>query len=442
MSNNQFIFELYINDSKFYKNFEINYVFHEYLNYMNEKKNYTLIIKKKLHDDDKKYPLYLETIIYNPANLSFCSVENNNYYQINNYNYLYNLVNLTNNNLSNNNVNNNTVNNNTVTNNTVTDNTVNSTQKLNKKMLPIKIQNKIKVVDYDTNINTENIKESEHKCISETDRTDRTDRTVETDKTDEIDEQKLFELEKMIKDLEDIKDKNLIQLKEKQQLIANKDMEERYEKSKEKTYDDKRKEINNIFENDKRLYYNFKDIINEIQKQKDNINENNIDNRRPSELKKYELTARIHITNNKEFEIPILFKHKYPIFEFMNQNNLLDHEKSFLVFKIIYYTNYELDTESRKYFGNKVYLLNDNENLIFEETFNNEQKIAIREFNDFINKKPINIEKIISSSMNESKKGFEKTSGNDYKNMFDNNIINEEESDDYDSDEDSEIIIN
>ena len=245
----------------------------------------------------------------------------------------------------------------------------------------------------------------------------------------------------MINDLEDIKDKNLIQLKEKQQLITNKDMEERYVKSKEKTYDDKRKELNNIFESDKRLYYNFKDIINEIQKQKDNIKEGIIDKRRPYELKKYELTARIHVNDDKEFEIPILFKHKYPIYDFMSQNNLLNHEKSFLIFKIIYYNNYELETESRKYFENKVYLLNDNENLIFEETFNNEQKILIREFNDCISKKTLNIEKLISNSMNETKKGFEKTSGNDYNNIFNIKTINEDEEDSMSSKNEEEYSI-
>ena len=422
MTSNQFIFELYLNDCKVYKNSEINYVFHEYLNYMNEKKDYKLIIKKKLHDEDKKYPLYLETIIYNSSNLSFLSVENNNYYQINNHSYLYNLVNLRNNNTVNNNNNiNNTVNNNNNVNNTVN----NNTQKLNKKIVPIKIHNKVKVIDYDTNKEKSNTQkqELEQQCIV-------------NDGIDNIDEQKLLELEKMINDLEDIKDKNLNELKEKQQIIINKEMEERYEKSKEKTYDDKRKELNNIFENDKRLYYNFKDIINEIEKQKDNIKESIVDKRRPSELKKYELTARIHINDNKEFEIPVLFKHKYPIYEFMCHNNLLDHEKSFLIFKIIYYTNYELDTESRKFFGNKVYLLNDNENLIFEETYNTEQKILIKDFNESLNKKTLNIEKLISNSMNESKLGFQKTSGNNYNNMFDNSTINEEDSNDDSDDSD------
>ena len=74
--------------------------------------------------------------------------------------------------------------------------------------------------------------------------------------------------------------------------------------------------------------------------------------------------------------------------------------------------------------------MNDTENLIFEETFNcnNELKILIKEFNEFISKKILNIEKLISSSMNESKIGFEKSSGNNnYNNIFNIKTINEEE---------------
>ncbi len=363
----EFVFELYRDDYRVYMSTDINYVFHEYLNYMNEKNDLSLTIKKKLQDNNKKYPLYLETIKYNSSNMYFYSLENNNIYQINNVTYLINLVNLT-----------------------KTDIPVKEkseeTKIMNKKLTPI-IKTKIKVIDYDTNIK----KQEDNK---------------EPEPESDIDEEKLAELEKMIKHLEVMKDENLNKLKETEEKILNTDMENRFEKSKERAYIDKKKELNNIFEADKRLYYKFKEIHTEIEKQKKDIEEGNIDRRRPSELKKHELTAKILIKNNKEFEIPILFKHKHPIFYFMDYNNLLEDENSFLVFKIIYYTNYELNTESRKYFGDEVYLLSQQEKNIYEEDFTDDEKTMIKEFTEFIGDKRINIEKLISDSINNSEKNF------------------------------------
>jgi hypothetical protein len=422
---NQFVYELYLDDCKVYKNSELNYVFHEYLNYMNENNNSTLLIKKKLQDDNKKYTLYLETIIYNSKNLSFYSVENDNYYHISNCSYLSNLVNL--HTFSSQKV--------QVESNNCSKENICNTKVLNKKIVPIKTHNKVKVIDFNTNTQTNINVENSKKTIQK-----------EVDNESDVDDEKLEELQKMIKDLEEMKDDNLNELKEKEEIILNKEMEERFEKSKERTINEKRKELNNIFEADRRLYLNFKEIITEIQKQKEDIENGIIDKRRPSELKKHELTARMHVINDKEFEIPILFKHKFPIFEFMNQNKLLDNDKSFLVFKTIYYNNYELDTESRKYFGNKVYLLNDEEYKIFEEIFNDEQKILIREFTKFLNRKTLNIEKLISDSLNNSKKEFSKiSSNNDYNNMFEKRFINnsdesDEENNDNESDEDDSTI--
>ena len=47
-SDNEFIYELYYNDFIIYKNFNLNYVFHEYLSYQKNANYDNLVIKKKL----------------------------------------------------------------------------------------------------------------------------------------------------------------------------------------------------------------------------------------------------------------------------------------------------------------------------------------------------------------------------------------------------------
>ena len=387
---NEFVYELYFNDIMIYKNFNLNYVFHEYLSYL-KNKNYTnLVIKKKLNDSTKKFDLYLEDIYY--QNNKFLS--ENNVYDITNVNCLKEFLN-----------------------NNVVQNNVNTTKIIDQKITKNKVivkkpDTKIKIVDYNKD---------------KSDLLDITDVKIDkpSDDIEELDESKLQELEELILKMEILKEEEQEKLKKQEEIIQLNEMNEREKKMQERSINEKRKEINNIYEADKRVYYKFKEIIEEIKNQK----LNGID-KRPSEMTKSELTANCLIKNDKEFEIPVLFMHKFPIFKFLDENNLLENSFGLLAYKQIYYKNYELHTESRKYFGDKVYLFNEEDIQNYNENLSKETITLIEQFSNMISTKIIDIEKLVSNKFDQSSKDFNK--------MFQNNSNKKQESDS-DNDSDNEL---
>ncbi len=345
-----------------YENSRLNYVFHEYLSYNT---NYNLVIKKKLNDPHKKFALYLEMINYDKNNHRFVS-NNNKIYSISDIDYLNNFT------------------------KTSQVQTL-STPHVNNPVISVKkypVTPKVKIVDFDTN------KESPK---------DETD-----DKIIEINDAKLKELEDLIENMENLKDEQLEKLKKEEEDLQNKDMQERRVKMEERLVLDKKKELKNIFEADQRLYLTFSNIIKKVQEFKDNEEKGIIDSRRPTELTKDELKAKLIFSSGKDFEIPIMFAHKYPIFKFMDEHNFLNTSHSFLVYKLIYYSNYELTTESRKFFGNKVYLLNEDELNILDSEITSDEKLLINNFTKELTNKKIDIEKLISKSIGDTQDFFKK----------------------------------
>jgi hypothetical protein len=363
----KYIYQLWLND-KFclYENTNLYYVFHEYLSYNTEH----LVIKKKLHDYNKKFDLYLETIIYNKNNNTFVS-DNQKVYTIDGVTFLNNFstssyVNQT-------------------TNNYVNQPTIKTIDKIDIKKPVI---HKVKIVDYETNKQVPNPNDKLNN-----------DELVEM----EVDEDKLKELEKLIENMENLRDDQLENLQKEEEIIQQKEMEERNVQMKNRVRDDKKKELRNIYEADKNLYLTFVEIINEINKINENKKNNVIDTRKVHELKKTELRARIIANNNDNFEIPVMFAHKFPIFDFLDKQQLLNREYSFLAYKMIYYTNYETKTESRRFFGDEVYLLNDEEEKIYNKEFTENEKNLIDTFKTQLSEKKLDIDKIISSKFEETK---------------------------------------
>jgi len=369
----EFKYELYIDNYCIYANKEINYVFHEYLCYFDNNKDCELSIKKYLDDHNKHYKLYLENIKYNPDNHIF--VSESSVYPINHIPYLNKLLNHTNH-----------------TNHT-------NHEEQNKRQ-----SNKVTFSPTIKKIPIKTINYNNNKIIN---------KDEETVAKEPIDELKLKELEKMIFDMEQIKEEQLEKLKEEQTIIENKAMEERALKMKERINNDKKKELKNIFEADRRLYYTIKEIKTEYEKFKYNSENNIIDTCKNNELSRNQLTAKAHFTSNREYEIPIMFIHKYPVFKFMDECNIIEHEYAFYVYKIIYYTNYELTTESRKYFGNNIYLLNAEELETYNSVFSEEQKELINTCSKELQSKAINIDKLITDKIYDSNKKFSSRQNNE-----------------------------
>jgi hypothetical protein len=358
------VYELWL-DEQFclYKNTKLNYVFHEYLSYNT---NHNLLIKKKLNDSCKKFNLYLETISYNKSNNTFVS-NTNKAYSISNIDYLNNLI-------------------------------IGNSVQITPPQIPFQTNNKfisikkypspkVKIVDFDNNIDNDNLITVEP------------EESEESEESEDVDESKLKELEDLIENMENLKDDKIEQLKQEEEILQNKDTEERRVKMEERLITDKKKELKNIFEADKRLYFNLSGIIKLVEQFKKDQENDIVDNRRPQELSKDELKAKVIVSQGKDFEIPVMFAHKFPILKFMDEQNLINNEHSMLVYKMIYYSNYELKTESRKFFGDKVYLLNQQELDIYNSEFNDNEKLLIQNFTNELINKIIDIEKLISKSI-------------------------------------------
>lgn len=398
MSQNSHIYELSINNLCVYRNNDLNYVFHEYLNYYLSDSKLNLVIKKKLYDETKRFPLYLESIKFNHNIRKFVS-DNEQTYDILDIPFLRQLFN-------------------------DNDSRIRVQTSPEKKPEQAKIpinrpaMPKVKVVSFDKKEGEENKDEKVEK--------------VEKDDHEEIDEEKLKELEEMIGKLEELKEQEVERMEKEKEIIANKEMEDRQLKMKERTMKDKRKEINNIFEADRRLYFNFSEISKELERLKKG--ENNNDERRISELTQSERRARVLFLNNEDFKIPELFVHKYPIFEFMDRQNIINHEHALLVFKQIYYKNYELSTESRSYFGEEVYMFNNEDEENYEKHFTEEQRELIENFSDDISQKLIDIEKIISKKIDQNRDIFKQK---DFSRMHEIDDISENEDSDSESDKEN-----
>ena len=339
------IFELFLDDIMIYSSTNVYYVFHEYLSYNKLNKiieTNRLIIKKKLNDPSKKFPLYFETIDYDKFTNRFYSSNNKNkidYYAIDSIKYLADLC--------------------------IQPQSELKTKVQDKKKI---INTKIKVIDYKPNLEPESEPEPE------------------------ITDEKLAELEELIENMENLKEQEKEKLIKEQNCIAQTEMIEREEKTKARVFLEKKKELENIYTSDKRLYYKFKEI-------KSLIKNNNIPDKPNFELTQNELTAKSYITSNKEFMIPLLFLHKYPIFEFLDNNNFINHDAEFFIYKLIYYTNYELNTESRKFYGDEIYLLNAEETEFCNNNITNLEQELIDTFEKSINNNLIDIEKLVSTEI-------------------------------------------
>lgn len=389
MDNYSYLYELFIDNLSVYKSTNLNFVFHEYLNFMKlNKKN--MIIKKKLLDNMKHFDLFLEEIIFDSKLKIFKSDVQT--YDLSSVSYLTKLLNETN---SNNEV-----------------KKENTEQKV--KITPNKNLPKVKVVNF--NKVEKEIKQEE----------------VKEEIEPKLDENKLEELEELILKLEEEKEKQEEILEKEKEIISNKEMEEREIKMKERSINDKRKEINNIFESDKRLYFNFKEIQELMEKYKKNPDL--FKNSNYYSLSQNERRAKLLVDNNQNFEIPDLFLHKYPIFKFLDENNLIDNYTLF-AYKLIYYSNYEKNTESRKYFGDDVYLLNKDDEKLFNENFTDEEKELIYKFSLELSNKIVDMEKVISKKLQSNTDKIFKSNTN-YKQEYEN-ISQSSESDNSDEDNNS-----
>jgi hypothetical protein len=373
MSENSYIYELSINNLCVFRNSNINFVFHEYLNYLKEDSRHNLIIKKKLNDTSKRFPLYLENITYNIQQKKFIS--DSQIYSINEVSYLMRLIN---------------------------EEPIQTNVQDKKKefaKIPINKPNmpKVKVVNFEKE-NNKDIKDiKEIKEIKE----------ENLEAIDEkIDEEKLKELEEMISKMEELKEQEVEKMQKEKEIVSNKEMEDRKIKMRDRTMKDKRKEINNIFEADRRLYFSFLEIIRELEKLKENEKNNINDNRRISELTPVERKAKVLFGNNEDFIIPELFVHKFPIFSFIDEENIINHEHVLLAFKQIYYRNYETNTESRKYFGEEVYMFNEEDDENYEKYFNVEQRELINNYSNEISNKLIDVEKLINKKIDQNRDIF------------------------------------
>jgi hypothetical protein len=363
----QFTYQLWLNDQFcLYESVKLSYVFHEYLSYNT---NYNLLIKKKLNDSYKKFDLYLETIKYNKNNNTFIS-NNNKVYSISNIDYLNNL----------------STNQTMQTIEPMSNKQIKSTKIIDSKKYPV--MPKVKIVDFDTN------KESPNNSTLVT--------------LEPFDEAKLQELEDLIENMENLKDEELEKLKGEEAILQIKDTEKRRVKMEERLVTDKKKELKNIFEADKRLYFNLSVMTKLVVQFKKDQENGIVDTRRPHELTKDELKAKVIVGQGRDFEIPVMFAHKFPIFKFMDEQNFINNEHSLLVYKMIYYNNYELKTESRNFFGDKVYLLNDEELNIYNSDFCDDEKLLIKNFTNELINKTIDVEKLISKSIVDTQDFFKK----------------------------------
>jgi hypothetical protein len=353
MDNYSYLYELFIDNLSVYKSTNLNFVFHEYLNFIKFNK-INMIIKKKLLDNMKHFDLFLEEILFDTKLKVFKS--DIQIYDLSSVSYLTKLLNEINSN-----------------NEIKKDNPEQKVKIIPKKNLP-----KVKVVNFNK------IEKQEKEEVIEP----------------ELDENKLEELEELILKLEEEKEKKEEILEKEKEIISNKEMEEREIKMKERSMNDKKKEINNIFESDKRLYFNFKQIQELIEKYKKNpkLFENN----NSYSLTHNERRAKLLVDNNQNFEIPDLFLHKYPIFKFLDENNLIEKQYTLFAYKLIYYNNYEKNTESRKYFDNDVYLLNKDDEQLFNENFTDEEKELIYKFSLELSNKIVDMEKVISNKLQSS----------------------------------------
>ena len=353
MDNYSYLYELFIDNLSVYKSTNLNFVFHEYLNFMKINKT-NMIIKKKLLDNMKHFDLFLEEILFDTKLKVFKS--DIQIYDLSSVSYLTKLLNEINSN-----------------NEIKKDNPEQKVKIIPKKNLP-----KVKVVNFNK------IEKQEKEEVIEP----------------ELDENKLEELEELILKLEEEKEKKEEILEKEKEIISNKEMEEREIKMKERSMNDKKKEINNIFESDKRLYFNFKQIQELIEKYKKNpkLFENN----NSYSLTHNERRAKLLVDNNQNFEIPDLFLHKYPIFKFLDENNIIEKQYTLFAYKLIYYNNYEKNTESRKYFDNDVYLLNKDDEQLFNENFTDEEKELIYKFSLELSNKIVDMEKVISNKLQSS----------------------------------------
>ena len=88
MISDQIIYELFLDNTVVYSSINSYYVFHEYLSY--NKINIfagtnCLVIKKKLNDPSKKFPLYFETICYDNTTNKFYGSDTKYEYCANNF---------------------------------------------------------------------------------------------------------------------------------------------------------------------------------------------------------------------------------------------------------------------------------------------------------------------------------------------------------------------
>ena len=397
MNQNSHIYELTVNNICVYRNNDLNVVFHEYLNYYLSDSHLGLLIRKKLYDENKKFPLILENIKFDSIQSKFLS-DSGHIYEIQHINYLRQLL-------------------------------INEPNLQTQQVQVIKKPEQIKMP-----INKPSLPKV--KVVTFEKKEEKSEEQKKNNYEEEIDEEKLKELEEMIGKLEELKEQEVERMEKEKEIIANKEMEDRQIKMKERNIKDKRKEINNIFEADRRLYMNFSEIIKEIDKLKENEKNNIVDERRISQLTSAERRARVIFKNNDEFKIPELFIHKYPIFEFMDKENIINHEYAVLPFKQIYYKNYETTTESRKYFGDEVYMFNEEDEQNYENYFNIEQREKINQFSNLISQKIVDIEKIISQKVDQNRDIFKQKSYSKLEEIDEESL--NDISTDNDSDTDSE----
>lgn len=180
-------------------------------------------------------------------------------------------------------------------------------------------------------------------------------------------EEKIKQIQDMIKKMELVKNKKLkiieerkIKNEEEKDKIADENLKIQKKKLFERSVKDKIKELKNIYNSDVNVYYKIRDDIE----------------------------------NNPNTVPPLLLRSKYPIFKFMDENNILDHENSYIIFKKIYYTFYEKESEARNYYGDYVFELNEDEENIYVNDFADYDD-KINGFIDYLSTKIIDIEKLI-----------------------------------------------
>ncbi len=184
---------------------------------------------------------------------------------------------------------------------------------------------------------------------------------------------------------------------QKEEERADNEANQRYEQMRNRAIEEKKKELRNVFVNDLSVY----NLISSQRKTVEYYKEHHQEllNIPVHKMTKAQLTAKILIEQNRDYEVPIMFKNKHPIFQYLDELNLLNDTNVFIAYKYIYYQINERETESFKYYGQDVYDLNDDEKIIFS----NDYEELREDFDDFVSKSNIiDIEKLANDEMRRS----------------------------------------